>query len=55
MNGATMKSSVGVGSLPSGWSIVGTGDFNNDGWWVLDPRRPIREADIARAGLPGRS
>jgi hypothetical protein len=31
MNGNTIVSGIGVGALPSNWSIVGTGDFNGDG------------------------
>jgi hypothetical protein len=30
MNGATVMSSVGVGNIPTIWSVVGIGDFNGD-------------------------
>jgi hypothetical protein len=31
MNGAQVTQFVGVGTVPSAWTIVGTGDFNGDG------------------------
>ena len=31
MNGSTVFSSVGLGQIPTAWSIVATGDFNGDG------------------------
>ena len=31
MNGATVSSAVGVGNVPTTWSIVLTGDYNGDG------------------------
>ncbi len=31
MNGAQVSQSAGLGTLPTGWTIVGTGDFNGDG------------------------
>jgi hypothetical protein len=31
MNGATVSSAGGIGSVPSTWSIAGTGDFDGDG------------------------
>jgi hypothetical protein len=31
MNGTTVTSSATFANLPSGWSVVGTGDFNGDG------------------------
>jgi hypothetical protein len=31
MNGTQVTSSVGVGNVPTAWSIAGTGDFNGDG------------------------
>jgi hypothetical protein len=31
MNGATVSSAVGVGSVPTTWSIALVGDYNGDG------------------------
>ena len=31
MNGASVLSLGGLGNVPSGWSIVQTGDYNGDG------------------------
>jgi hypothetical protein len=31
MNGATVMDSDALGSVPTIWSIIGTGDFNGDG------------------------
>jgi hypothetical protein len=31
MNGTQITSSAGVGNVSTAWSIIGTGDFNNDG------------------------
>jgi hypothetical protein len=31
MNGAQLSQSTGLGSAPTTWSIVETGDFNGDG------------------------
>jgi hypothetical protein len=31
MNGATVTSAILVGTLPGGWSVAGTGDFDSDG------------------------
>ena len=31
MNGAQFLSAALIGTDPSGWSVVGTGDFNGDG------------------------
>jgi hypothetical protein len=31
MNGAMVKSSVGLGNVPTNWTVVATGDFNGDG------------------------
>jgi hypothetical protein len=32
MNGTAVGSAAGVGNLPTNWSVVGTGDFNGDGF-----------------------
>ena len=31
MNGAALSQSAGLGSAPTTWTIVGTGDFDGDG------------------------
>ncbi len=32
MNGTQVASTAGLGNIPMVWSVVGTGDFNNDGY-----------------------
>jgi hypothetical protein len=32
MNGTTGSSVAGLGNVPPGWSVAGSGDFNGDGY-----------------------